>query len=58
MVLKKVAPFIKWYFLNGYQEVRYYVEVGLAEVDEGRDEGDRIWNEMYQLDCNARVFSS
>jgi hypothetical protein len=39
-------------------EVRCYVEVGLAEVDEGRDEGDRIWNEMYQLDCNARVFSS
>jgi hypothetical protein len=31
-------------------EVRRYEEVGLAEVGEGGDDGDRVRNEMYQLD--------
>jgi hypothetical protein len=31
-------------------EVWHYAEVGLTEVDEGGNDGDRVRNKVYQLD--------
>jgi hypothetical protein len=30
--------------------MRRDAEVGLTEVDESRNDGDRVWHQMYQLD--------
>jgi hypothetical protein len=31
-------------------EMRRNAEVGLTKVDESRNDGDRVWHQMYQLD--------
>jgi hypothetical protein len=31
-------------------EMQHDAEVGLTEVDKGRNDGDRVWHQMYQLD--------